>query len=1600
MPTSIATSQDSPANSSRWAFVGALITLLVGCQPGILSTVDPSDVERDSGDDTGGEGETLPSQDGLWLRDEVEAPGSITFSELLYHPRSDEDLEWVELHNPMVLDVDLSGWSLDGGVRWAFGEGTILPAGEYLVVAADPALLEEEAGFAEALGPYDGKLSNAGERIELHNNGGRRIDTMAYGDDEPWPVQADGSGLTLAKAQPDAASDHAENWTVSIELGGTPGTANLLDPLLAPITRELVEMDATWSWDDSGETPDDDWAEVDYDDSGWDSGQAIFYAGTGLAEFTATAWATADNFYALYLGGADGDDLRWVGEDADGSWTTVEQFELELTAEDHLYLAAWENTGDSGTPQMTIAEVELPDTTAGTNASDFEWVLGPTDAGPGTLPANPPPSEAALTRLIEDANADGTWAPPGVEANRGSSPWGSSVGGLFTDVAKFVWADTFDANSVTNVEDTYALFRSREPLMAPRGNMDLSPIPTTVTFRTAFSFDDDPTATELSLECVLDDGAVVYLNGVELLRDNLPDGDVDAATLAEAAVEDPTELMAAVSADALVRGVNVLAVEVHQAQLDDLDLAFGCALSAEIQPESSEPTVVLNEIAPADGPLWVELLSVSPGTLDVGGLVLASSAGDEWVLSDGDLGSGELMLLDELGFTVEAGDLLYLYTADGSRLLDAVRVRDEPRGRDDDGGPWRVPSQATPGEPNTIDRIEDVVIHEIQYHRAPVSREGEPVTARSDEWIELYNRGDQAVNLDGWRLVDAVTYAFPPDTVLEPDGYLVVASDAASLRAEHPDITVVGDLSGRLDNGGDRILLLDARGNPADALRYFDGGCWPDAADGGGASLELRDPWADNAAAEPWAASDESARTGWVEYSYRGLAGSSAVGPDGAWEELVLGLLDAGELLIDDISVIENPDSDPAELVQDGGFDADDDRWRLRGNHRHSQVVPDPDDPANPVLRLVATGPTGHMHNQVETTLLEPIGARTYEISFRARWVSGSNQLHTRLYFNRLPYTTLLEQPERSGTPGEPNSTAQDNIGPTFDDLVQDVAVPRPHAPVVVSVSVADPDGVERVTLWSSVDGAPFLDLPMDETAPGTWAAELDGQPAGTITQIYVEAEDGLGVSSTFPAAGPDARALFVTDDAPGSTHGLHAFRLLMTQADADWLHADVNLMSNDRVGATVVYREAEVFYDVGVRAKGSERGRPQEVRLGYGVGFNDDQPFRGSHSSVLIDRSEGVNFGQREVLLNLVMTAAGSVSGEYNDLIHLVAPRSVYTGAAELQLDRFTDLVLGSQFEDGAAGTRFEYELIYYPTTSDDGTAEGSKLPQPDSVIGTSITDLGDNKEAYRWTYLVKNNEREDDLDAVMQLCWAFDLSGSELLDTVDDVIDVDQWLRAFAFATLSGATDQYGGAGSQHNAQFYLRPSDGRVLFFPHDLDYFSSYSMAVVGNDDLSQLLADPANARSYYGHLQDIILRAYNTDYLGPWCDQLGELLPQQDFDAHCAFIDDRADWVMYGSSDAVMTRHPWLDFTITTAGGADFTVDATEVTLEGQAWIDLRTITLQGSSEPLDLEWIDARTWRVVVPLDDGPNALILEATDLQGELVGTDSIVVTSMDGG
>lgn len=1546
-----------------------------------------------------------------WSRKTVGVGGSVSFNEILAHPKGAAALEWIEIANATGIDVDMSGFRLDGAVKYAFPGGTILPARGLLVVAANADLLNQALGSAVALGSYTGQLPDGSGALELWNNAGRLLDAMTYDAVEPWPVIPDGSGASLAKRAPGMASELAESWTASERVQGTPGAPNFTGASPSKPVLSLVPDGATWRYNASGASPGADWASPGYDDSAWASAPATFYATDAPPmSVTATATFTADNFFALYTGKVDGTGLTLIGRDSVSDWTSAETFQLQAGPDDHVYVAAWEAPGNDGGPQSLIGQFALPDgTVLSTNASDFEWVLGPANASPGGALNDPAPSPALLQGLVAGANVNQSWAAPQAAADASSPPWGPALAGVFAPGTQFVWADTFNSVSASNTQNTFVLFRSKEPLIPPKGDTKLDLGPTTHYFRTKLQVPLDVDVVQPWIDALVDDGAIFYLNGAEVLRLRMPDGAVTPATLASTAVGDATLSPGnLVAPNALLPGENVLAVEVHQAAPNDPDMTFDASLSASVKEKAGAGThaaLVFNEVAGAGSSgFWLELTNVSGQAIDAADHVIASSSGAEHVLPAHVLAPGELLLVSEaeLGFGAGEDDKVFLYTPDRQRVLDGIRIVNTPRGRTATGA-WLYPDVSSPGAPNAFITHDDVVIDELMYHGLPVAAPDGSLVKSTLEWIELTNRGAAPVDIGGFQLVDAVRYEIPPGVVLPPGGALVIASDVAAMKTAYPDLAaaggdkLVGPFKGSLADSGDDVVLRDACGNPVDEVHYRDGGRWPAPADGGGSSLELRDLRADNTAAEAWAASDEAGGSAWQTVTYQGVATPSSVGPDGVWQELVIGLLDKGEVLLDDVSVLEDPAGAAVQLVSGGAFESGAAGFRLLGNHRHSEVIVDPTNPGNHVLRLVATGPTEHMHNHVETTLAGGATIKngtTYKISYRARWVSGSNKLNTRLYFNRLARTTALPTATSNGTPGAPNSRAESNIGPTYRDLRHAPVVPHPYEPVVVSVAAADPDGVTGLTLWYAVNSGPFASVPMTSQGGGVFSGLLPGGPASAVYQIYVTGEDGLGASSSFPALGPASRALFQVDDGKAE-EVLRNLRIVMTPDDVNWLFEPTNLMSNDLLGATVIDDEQEAFYDVGLRLKSSERGRPEAARVGFALKFQPEQPFRGIFGDLMVDRSEGIGFGQRELLFNQVMNHAGSVTTHYDDLVKVLTPRPEHTGSAQLQLARFGDLLLDFQFDSGGDGMLFEYELIYYPTTTDDGTPTGHKLPQPDQVVGTPIQDLGDDKEAYRLPFIVKNNRWRDDYAGLIKYAKVFGLSGPAFHAQVGDVIDVDQWLRAFAFGTLAGAVDNYA-SGAQHNGNLYVRPADGRVLYFPHDLDFYGgSPQSPIVGNGDLAKLISEPALLRAYYGHLYDILSTSYNGAYMAAWCDHFGALLPAQDFAGHLQFIVARSAWVMNGAPDAVMKAIPKVAFQITTNGGAALSVAAPMVVLDGAGWIDVAEVRLAQSSTPVPLTWTSQATWQAALPLSCGVNAIGLDAFDRHGQPTGSDTLSVT-----
>jgi hypothetical protein len=1439
------------------------------------------------------------------------------------------------------------------------------------------------------------------------------MDEVNYGTDGDWPAGADGGGVSLAKKGPNLASKPAENWTVSAQIGGTPGAANFPSGNTPPkLAFNEVSAASTSAF----------WLElINYGAVSMElAGVQVVRSGGSSPSYPMPAQTLPPggilwlNQAQLGFSAADGQKLFL--------YTAGRALLLDaVTVKTSLRGRHPDGNGDWKYPALPTPGAS--NSFAFHNEIVFNEIMyhhRPLDPVPAVTSNSTVVSITGAWRFNDSGTNLGTaWRAPGYV----DSAW-SSGSGLFY----------FNTGS----------------LPAPT-NTPVAPGQTTYYFRASFNFSGATSNVTLNLHCVVDDGAVFYLNGAEIYRQNMPSGAIDYLTSAtgpagDAGYAGPVTL----TASNLLQGVNVLAVEVHQVTPSTTSSGivlsgggltlveegpFGGTPPANLARQSGVTPFVIDSLAGysyhnftglTDGVYgnynsWIGN-SGNPGYagLRFGGFFTLSSIAfgrdNLGVLSDRTLGQYTLQYTrvaspgtattstgnPDTGWAT-IGTLNYQGAGTGLFTSPSRRHRFAFNSVTATGIRLLVPATGL-GSGTCIDELEvnspdtsgDLAFGaELMLTTALVP--AVPFTKSSEEWVEFYNRGTNAVDLTNWRIDGGINYRFPSGTVIQAGGYLVVASDAAALQAEWPEVaaSILGNFTGKI-GANEQLTLKDASGNVVNAIRVCASG-W---SDGGGSSLELTDPRADNSNPAAWADSNESTRSAWETVAYRMVAGQR-YGPT-FWNEFRLGLLDAGEALVDDVSVIRDPDGARQQLIQNGNFETTtgNTHWRMLGDHGGSQIITDPDNPGNHVLKVSATAPARTSHNHIESSFVNntPVAdGQSYEVSYRARWLAGSPQVDTSAYFQRLARTTLLSLPARHGTPGAPNSRRTANAGPTFTDLKHAPVIPQANQAVTITIRASDPDGIASVTANYRVNpSTAFTSVPMTLQADGTWAATLQGQTAGRIVQFYIRAQDSLGASASAPAKGPDSRALYQVADAQGTSLPAHELRLIQLDADRDFLLNATNVMSQQYLGATVIYDRAEAFYDAGVRLHGSAAGRARDGDdyISYELEFPPDHLFRGVQSSVGIDRSgRGPVVRQQDEIYILHMFHRAGLPCYYADLGYFIAPKTIHTGTAILQLGGYDGLFVDEQY--GVDGSIFNWDIIYEPSTTVDGNFEGIKLPVPlQPQIGTDLADLGNDKEQYRSPFDIRHGERADDFSGIIRLCQTMGLPQAQFDAQIAGALDVDEALCLTALTILCGIGDIYFSSANlcPHNSRPFT-PADGSpAQFLPWDMDFVfyeaTNGSIFPTSAANISKLVNNPANRRQYLWHVNDLCQTVFNTAYLSQWLAHYGSVVGQN-YTGGASYIQNRRT--------AALSQLPAAQpFAITSNGGNDFLTNTPTVTIIGSGWLDIKEIRLAGSTTPLAVAWTTVTNWQATVPLLLGTNQLTFVASDCATNVLATASITVTT----
>ena len=555
---------------------------------------------------------------------------------------------------------------------------------------------------------------------------------------------------------------------------------------------------------------------------------------------------------------------------------------------------------------------------------------------------------------------------------------------------------------------------------------------------------------------------------------------------------------------------------------------------------------------------YIELFNTGSATVDLSGAWLSDEPGtNKYRIADGTTIPARGFLSfnqDELGFALAAdGEEIFLVNSNRTRVIDAVSFRGQDNGvsegRCPDGAPgFQELRSVTEGGANDVPLLRPVVINEIMYH--PISESDD------DEYIELHNRTGSPVDLSGWRIQGGVSYRFPDNSEIPPHGYIVIAENAANLIGRYPQLNNVntfGNYDGTLADSGERItltmpddlistndtgaMITNWFSIPVDEVNYLDGGRWGRWSDGGGSSLELIDPDADNRQPASWADSDESSKAPWtmidvtdlLENGQAWIDEGTSYGTAGQCNRLELFQQGAGEVLIDDVEFLNNGS---LNLIRNGTFSSGMNYWGAGGVTRNSYVENGVGDDGSSALHLVSTdrGDTGCNKTYNELAAIPTIGGSdTGTIRAKVRWLKGSKQILLRLRGNWMEVCRDIEVPADCGTPGQANSRMVSNAGPAIHDVIHQPVLPSANENVVVTARAIDPDGISAMTLFYRADpSTAYSSAIMNDSGnsgdsiagDGIYSATIPGKPTGSLAAFYITASDGSS-ASTFPEEAP-----------------------------------------------------------------------------------------------------------------------------------------------------------------------------------------------------------------------------------------------------------------------------------------------------------------------------------------------------------------------------------------------------------------------------------------------------------------------------------------------
>jgi len=1484
----------------------------------------------------------------------------VLISEIMYHPPDDLP-EYIEIHNNTATPFDMARWRLRGGVDYDFPEfsaatptHTFLNPFERLVLSPiDPAQLRAAYGIPANIriyGPWTGNLDNDGERVTLKDKNGLDLSTVAYGDGDPWPVAADGAGHSLILINPDRRVDDWHNWTFSQRRGGTPGTAPVAEAETSVADPELdlsegipyINYGDIWKYNDTGTDLGTSWRASGYNDSAWPSGPGLLgFEDCGCLPAPGIQTSLADfDRITRYLR----TEFTYNGPTAGVSLS------VDLILDDGviLYLNGVElgRVGANGVANYS-------DTASRTTGNAIEEANIITAGGNLLVQGR-----NVLAAEVHQVNTTSSDAVFGARLKI-SAPTQASLllNEVFPGPAGQGFIEIYNPGSVSvNLRDHY-LSGDAGTLTQFRVNADVI-VPAMGLATVGFVESGFSLSNPVTVFLTSPDGETT----INALSASLP---LDGRSLGRKPTgsqqwflfTDPTPGAPNASQDSLAAALRLN--EVHFSETNTVD--------------------------------WVEFYNADEGGFSLDGLFLAS----ERDLTDQQALAGMIAPRGRLSVTTgfpAAGSDVTLYLVNGSGTVLAARhFERSPIGASleafpDGGREFYGSPIGTRDLPNTPPIQDSIVINEVMFDP--------PSDEVSGEYVELYNRGGAPLDLSNWRFVDGIDFIIPAGTILPADSYLVVAADEDWIRQAYGAIPVVGNYSGSLNNNGERVRLVDQFGNLVDEVDYLPGGAWPTLSNGDGSSMELRNPWMDNALASSWSDSNETNKASFVRYTYGDLFRQlRADGSQTDYKELHLHLVGDSHVILRNIQLQQNGTG--ANLILNGGQMSQDNAsasgWLAQGTHWASRI----DLEGN--LNLIADGHGDNRPNRVEIDTIGLTANQSYQVSFDARWVAGAPRLVVQTWDHSIATSLGLPIPDNLGSPGQVNSKFVAQPLPAVAGLRHAPAVPAAGEPVRVTVRVSAHGTAPQVRLFHRLDnnngnGAWTFKSMYDDGLNGGDPVAGDGEYTGTLTeygsngqlvQFYVEASSPAG-STMAPKWGSERPAMYVVDT-PSSQGDLRRLRFVVSAFDLRTISDQDSptgtrgyrfpRLSNHYWNMTLIVNEQDIIYNCEVRNSGSPWTRGGSLDRGK-YKLPKDHLFRGKEKySFDNDAAGGSRHHNRIVRHWLYLFGHPANEHEYI----LVEVNNAGSNLRE-EVEPLGNDMLDRIYGNGSDGELYRIDDEWWFTD-----AWGRANRNADwSYKGT------DNPGRYRTEWMKRTREDEDDYSALVSLFRKIGTGYTE--SEISRLVDITEVAKMSAVRGYIHDWDSFS-LDRGKNGYLYRRSTDGRFVFYHWDSDLAfdntgASFLNGMPGFNTFANRAYHLRQMKHYMTRLVDEF--ALNSPRINAW------LQAEENASSQYTVSGAYQSWFTGRQTPALnwIGANRNVAFNITSNSGNPINTAGATISLSGTAPLLAFAVEVAGHPEAL-FTWTSDTTWSLSgIRLATGVNVLVVNGVDEEGRIVHSDSITV------